>query len=342
MVTRLRKISHTSQFRQCFDSILCKKYSTLTVAPGKDYKNLAAFHKKLTGSKRILALCGAGLSASSGLPTFRGAGGLWRTRNATEIATPEAFETDPGLVWLFYAYRRHMALKATPNLGHFALTALAENLPGFLCLTQNVDNLSIRAAHPPSQLRPLHGSLFNIKCSNPHCSYTEKNNTSDPLHPSLALAALDPAEDEPHPLLDPSHALEHMPAADLPACPECKALLRPDVVWYGEPLDEDMLTSVDEWIDDAQVDLVLVIGTSAVVWPAAGYIERARGRKTSVVTINPEAEKPDNLRKMRKRDFAFVGDAAVLLPQLLEPIIGKPGKNGTYKSKLTSTPNVGC
>lgn len=92
-------------------------------------------------SPRILALCGAGLSAASGLPTFRGAGGLWRNHDPTSLATPEAFEADPALVWLFYAWRRHMALGAQPNRGHFALARLAEVMgeDRFLCLTQNVD-----------------------------------------------------------------------------------------------------------------------------------------------------------------------------------------------------------
>jgi hypothetical protein len=97
------------------------------------------FKEILKGSNRILALCGAGLSASSGLPTFRGAGGLWREFEATTLATPEAFEADPALVWLFYAWRRHLAFKAKPNPAHYALAALARMKENFLCLTQNVD-----------------------------------------------------------------------------------------------------------------------------------------------------------------------------------------------------------
>jgi NAD+-dependent protein deacetylase sirtuin 5 len=104
------------------------------------------FHHHLNSSKRILALLGAGLSASSGLPTFRGAGGLWRTHDATELATPEAFDADPGLVWQFYSYRRHMALKAKPNPAHYALAELAKKLPGFRTISQNVDG---EGAQPP-------------------------------------------------------------------------------------------------------------------------------------------------------------------------------------------------
>jgi NAD-dependent deacetylase sirtuin 5 len=107
-----------------------------SVVPPKD---LESFQEHLNKSTRILALLGAGLSASSGLPTFRGAGGLWRTHDATDLATPEAFQDNPGLVWQFYSYRRHMALKAKPNPGHYALAELARKRPAFLTLSQNVD-----------------------------------------------------------------------------------------------------------------------------------------------------------------------------------------------------------
>lgn len=105
--------------------------------------DIESFTTHLQSSKRILALLGAGLSASSGLPTFRGAGGLWRTHDATSLATPEAFSRDPALVWQFYSYRRHMALKASPNRAHFALAELAKKHPGFIALSQNVDGTSV-------------------------------------------------------------------------------------------------------------------------------------------------------------------------------------------------------
>lgn len=107
-------------------------------------EQLADFHDHLQKSTRILALLGAGLSASSGLPTFRGAGGLWRTHDAVSLATPEAFGRNPGLVWQFYGYRRHMALKAKPNPAHYALAELARRMPGFITLSQNVDGVSSR------------------------------------------------------------------------------------------------------------------------------------------------------------------------------------------------------
>lgn len=139
---------------------------------------LGEFHAHLKKSTRILALLGAGLSASSGLPTFRGQGGLWRTHEATSLATPGAFEEDPGLVWQFYSHRRHMALQARPNAAHHALAELARKMPGFQCLSQNVDGLSQRAEHPPHQLQLLHGTLFEVKCVDQvHCRYREENFT---------------------------------------------------------------------------------------------------------------------------------------------------------------------
>lgn len=108
---------------------------------GTPSTDIASFQEALSSSTRILALLGAGLSASSGLPTFRGAGGLWRNHDATALATPDAFRRDPGLVWEFYAYRRHMALNVQPNAAHYALAELAKKKEGFVTLSQNVDGV---------------------------------------------------------------------------------------------------------------------------------------------------------------------------------------------------------
>lgn len=136
-----------------------------------------------------------------------------------------------------------------------------------------------------------------------------------------------------HPLLDPSRPLPRIAASDLPRCPECRAgLQRPGVVWFGEGLDEGMLWAVDDWIRlGGVVDMVLVVGTSSVVYPAAGFAEQARTRgKTSVVTVNLDAESPGTLATLQAEDFAFQGDAAELLPRLLEPVIGKMREDGTF------------
>lgn len=254
-----------------------------------------------------LTAVGAGLSATSGLPTFRGTGGLWKDFDAMDLATPEAFLADPSLVWQFYAARRSAALKAKPNSGHYALAELAKRHGGrFLALTQNVDGLSARANHPQESLLHLHGDLFTLKCTSFLCSYKEENNFDNPLTPALADCDI---KDE----------VKNIPVSDLPTCPSCKTgLLRPGVVWFGEPLPLSVVTKAEEFITSNEVDLILVIGTSGLVWPAAGYIQQVamRGGKVAVFNIEPpETEEIDG--------WVFTGDAAEWLPKALEPIIGK-------------------
>ncbi|CAI6020724.1 unnamed protein product [Clonostachys chloroleuca] len=291
---------------------------------------MASFHAALRSSRRVLSLCGAGLSASSGLPTFRGAGGLWRNYDATTLATPEAFQSDPGLVWLFYAYRRHMALRAEPNKAHRYLAALSREKPDFLCLTQNVDNLSQRANHNPDMLLPLHGSLFDIKCTN--CDWIQEGNYDDPFCSALSAASVDVPPGETLPLLDPNHQLNPISRDELPKCPACKVgLQRPGVVWFGEKLDDAVLQSADDFVNKEPVDMMLVIGTSAQVWPAAGYIEMARARGARVVVVDPSAQDEAESSGGELRDFAFAGDAAELLPDMLQPVVGRLQDDGTSR-----------
>ncbi|KAK8017329.1 Sir2 family protein [Apiospora rasikravindrae] len=288
--------------------------------------DIAEFQRLLKHSDRILALCGAGLSAASGLPTFRGAGGLWRNHQATSLATPEAFKKDPALVWLFYAWRRHMALQAKPNAGHYALAELAKHNKDFMCLTQNVDGLSQRAGHSPDMLRMLHGNIFDVKCFDKQCDYIEPNNLRDPLCPALAPASERYPADQTMPLLDPAQPTPKIKREDLPHCPTCKAagrtsLLRPGIVSFGESLDSDMLKEVDAWVAKPRgVDVMLVIGTAAAVYPAAGYTDAARKKGARIAVINPERSAQKGLTS---RDFYFEADAAEILPKLFEGIIGK-------------------
>ncbi|KAI9155702.1 putative sir2 family histone protein [Paramyrothecium foliicola] len=210
--------------------------------------SIADLKPLVESSSRLLVLCGAGLSASSGILTFRGAGGLWRNRASTSLATAEAFENDPALVWLFYAWRKHAALTAVPNPGHYALAELAKKKEGVLCLTQNIDGLSSRAGHPRDQLKLLHGSLFDLKCFD-GCGYEEKDNVTDPPCDALAIAVQDYPPNGTTPLLDPTIPVPIIRREDLPHCPQCRTgLLRPGIVWFGESLDQDMLTDIDNWI----------------------------------------------------------------------------------------------
>ncbi|KAI4097759.1 MAG: hypothetical protein LQ344_000031 [Seirophora lacunosa] len=319
---------------------------TLNKVPAKDRDS---FIEHLQKSNRILALCGAGLSASSGLPTFRGAGGIWRNHEATSLATPEAFEADPGLVWQFYSYRRHMALNANPNPAHYALAELARKRPKFVTLSQNVDGLSPRANHPESQLHLLHGSLFDVRCTAFHCDYAEKNNFTDPIVPALAIpmestqplpsttdttgaeasqSLLDAMKDAKSgvgkevDISDAEIPMPSIPAERLPRCPKCKTgLLRPGVVWFGEALPTKTMDAVDRFVEEGKIDLMLVIGTSAQVFPAARYVWEARAKGARVAVFN--MDKQDGKKGLTKQDWLFHGDAGILLPQLLETVIGE-------------------
>jgi len=299
---------------------------SFTVARG----DIASFHDTLKSSKRVLALCGAGLSASSGLPTFRGAGGLWRTHDATSLATPGAFARDSGLVWQFYNYRRHMALQAQPNRAHYALAELARKMPDFQCLSQNVDGLSQRAGHPRGQLQLLHGTLFDLACTDKaDCGYVREDFT-DPVCPALAIptSGADPTSNESRGKdLDISNINVSIPSLkpeDLPPCPQCNEyILRPGVVWFGEALPDSVLDKVDAYLDSPdKVDLILVIGTSAKVYPAAGYVDQARMHGAQVAVINMD-ENDVPAGGWRDGDWFFLGDAAKIIPEILKPVIGE-------------------
>ncbi|KAF2726149.1 DHS-like NAD/FAD-binding domain-containing protein [Polychaeton citri CBS 116435] len=298
-------------------------------APSDD---IASFHEHLQGSKRILALLGAGISAASGLPTFRGQGGLWRTHPGPSLANEEAFARDPSLVWQFYNYRRHMALQVSPNAAHYALAALARKNPNFQTLSQNVDGLSQRAQHPPSQLQLLHGTLFEISCFRNSCSY-RRVDFVDPVVPALKIpeGGRDPTTNEAieADISDAGVPIPKIPTSELPQCPECAekrrpSLLRPGVVWFGEALPHDVLDKVDSFINEPEdVDLIIVIGTSAQVFPAAGYIQEAREKGARVAVVNIDNDAPPG--GWQKGDWFFKGDASEIVPKLLEPVIGDIG-----------------
>jgi len=186
----------------------------------------------------------------------------------------------------------------------------------------------------------LHGSLFDVKCTSFYCNYNEENNFTDPIVPALALPVgeSDPTSKEArHAMsdalnakaneLDISDERVHLPnlsARDLPHCPKCKeGLLRPGVVWFGEMLPEKVISTVDDWIADSKkIDLIMVIGTSAKVYPAAGYVDRARAKGARVAVVNMDrSDAPAS--GLRRGDWFFQGDAAEIVPEMLKPVVGE-------------------
>jgi NAD-dependent deacetylase sirtuin 5 len=189
--------------------------------------------------------------------------------------------------------------------------------------------LSPRAHHPTSQLKLLHGSLFDVKCSEFFCNHIERNNYTDPIVPALALPTdeSDPTSLESRRELDISDesvAIPELTHSHLPKCPTCKTgLLRPGVVWFGEQLPSDVLDSVDDFMSKPEkIDLILVIGTSAKVYPAAGYVDLARAKGARVAIIN--MDKNDiPAGGLYKQDWFFQGDAAEIVPELLKSVTGE-------------------
>jgi len=233
-----------------------------------------------------------------------------------------------------------MALQARPNAAHYALAELARRMPEFMTLSQNVDGLSQRAEHPMRQLQLLHGTLFEVRCVDQvRCGYSRADFT-DPIVPALAIptSGVDPTSMEAqnggsgqlHPQamgkdLDISDVKVHIPVLgpkDLPTCPNCGRLLRPGVVWFGETLPTAVMDTVENYMDQpGNIDIIMVIGTSAQVFPAAGYTSEARDKGARVCVVNmDENDRPPG--GWEQGDWFFQGDAAVIVPRLLEPIIG--------------------
>jgi NAD-dependent deacetylase len=230
----------------------------------------------LRGAARVAILTGAGISAESGVPVFRGASGMWRQFRAEDLATPEAFARDPAFVWEWYLWRRGLIAAAMPNAGHAAIAALQRQRAGVTLLSQNVDGLHARAGS--TSAIELHGNLWRVRCAD-GCGASFLDDDLGPPRRELRC--------------------------------ECGGWLRPGVVWFGEPLDPDTLDSATEAAEAA--DVLLVVGTSAVVYPVAAIPDMARRRNVRVVEINI-ADTPLSDRV----DAQLLGPAATVLPALLE------------------------
>src|ERR1700761_7211235 len=230
----------------------------------------------LTQQDRLFVLTGAGISAESGLATFRGSGGLWNGYRVDQVATPEAWEDDPAMVWNFYSMRRRDALAAQPNPAHLALAAIEQKMGDrfYLC-TQNVDDLHERAGSV--RVHHMHGSLFQSRCV--RC-------------------------DSPFPDQQTYEAAGH-----LPACAQCDEAVRPHIVWFGEvPLDMEGI-----YRTLSHATLLLVVGTSGSVYPAAGLVHLANQQGIPSTYIGPE--EPLNAEAF---DEIVLGSATHELPRVLE------------------------
>ena len=163
----------------------------------------------------------------------------------------------------------------------------------------------------------MHGSLFDVKCANSDCNFFETGNFTDPIVPALELT-------EQHNISDVRFPLKEIPKDNLPHCPKCPSLLRPAVVWFGEPLQRPAIDRIHHWLDGGKVDLMMVIGTSAIVWPAANYIHAARIAGARIAVFNTEKPEMDDdpVTGLREQDWFFQGDAAATIPDTLKEIVG--------------------
>ncbi len=216
---------------------------------------MKALIDRLKNDARITVLTGAGVSAASGVPTFRAADGLWRNFRPEALATAEAFGRDPKLVWEWYAWRRFRIASCEPNAAHQVLAEWSLRFPHFNLITQNVDGLHERAGSEHTIC--LHGSIWEVSCWQ-NCERAPKSWRDETL------------------------SFTQIP----PRCPHCRGPIRPGVVWFGETLDPTVIRKASQ---AAECDVFITVGTSAVVYPAAGFITAAKQHGAFTVEINPEA-----------------------------------------------------
>jgi NAD-dependent deacetylase len=277
-------------------------------------KAFASWYKRRY-NMRIFVITGAGISAESGIPTFRGKDGYWRNFDPAKLATPEAFARDPKLVWEWYRERRQRIRDAKPNAAHAAITRLSMLTGEFLLLTQNVDDLHARAGLPREKIVQIHGDIFVTRCS--RCDFSR----SEPEHgygPLFMSASSDNATGQKLGRFKRSsfNEIEH---TELSRCPECNALMRPAVVWFGEQLDPRKIDMVENYLAGGPCDFVIVIGTTAFFGYIVDWAVRARGENGELVEINPDETPLSSFATKCIRE-----PAAVALPRLAAEIVGQP------------------
>jgi NAD-dependent deacetylase len=237
--------------------------------------------------RSVLVITGAGISAESGIPTFRGPGGYWRNMDPMKLATMEAFRTDPDLVWTWYRERREMARSAAPNPAHEAVARLAVAVPQFMLVTQNVDNLHQRAraieqSIPSARIVQIHGDLFVTRCV--ECAAERRDDDKD--------------ED------------------GVPRCPQCGAAMRPGVVWFGEYLDPRNVARVEAFIQDHAPGVSIVVGTTATFGYIESWARTPLGTRGQLIEVNPEPTPLSSAATTIVRE-----PAATALPRVVEELL---------------------
>lgn len=259
---------------------------------------------RLRAARHVAVLTGAGISAESGIPTFRDAlTGLWAQYRAEDLATPEAFRRDPTLVWSWYRWRRRLVSRAEPNAGHRALARLADLVPSLTLITQNVDGLHRRAGS--REVVELHGSLLRSRCSNENVTgqFPHERHPDHGQH-VVVHEWTEAGDDE-----EPGVSVEGPPP-----CARCGAPLRPDVVWFGEQLPPDAIERA--WSAARECDVFLSVGTSNLVQPAASLPWIAADAGATVVVVNTTVEG----QRHGARIHHLAGRAGDVLPEIVEAV----------------------
>jgi NAD-dependent deacetylase len=265
---------------------------------------IAAAHRSYV--VRVLVITGAGVSAESGIPTFRGKDGYWRNLDPIKLATPEAFARDPQLVWQWYRERRQRIRNAKPNAAHEAIAKLAQRADEFLLVTQNVDDLHTRSGLEKAEMVQIHGDIFVTKCS--RCDFSNGGRGGSP-EPPVGGAIRVPDERLR------SIAPTLVQGEEVPECPRCDALMRPGVVWFGEPLPPRETERVENYLQRDPCGVVIVAGTTATFGYIIDWALRASHHGGELIEVNPE-ETP--LSRFATR--SMLEPAAIALPRLVDEL----------------------
>jgi len=265
---------------------------------------------------RVLVITGAGVSAESGIPTFRGKDGYWRNLDPAKLATPEAFAKNPNLVWEWYRERRRRIRSAQPNAAHQAIAKLAQHAQEFLLVTQNVDDLHARAGSPKEKMVQIHGDIFVTRCSRCDFQFRDTGRGGSPEPP--APGAVYPHSGRLRSIASTSSGEREEEEGDIPRCTRCSALMRPGVVWFGEQLPWDEIRRVENYLEDGLCDLVIVAGTTATFGYIIDWALRAIASNGELVEVNPEETSLSRFATHLIRE-----PAAVALPRLVDELLIK-------------------